>query len=135
MSVTLSRDAVYTKTSLISRLPAYLTVNFVRFQYKGKEGINAKVLKDIKFPIDFDAFDLCTPALQEKLTPMRSKFKDEEDAHLERQTNLKDNPRAGDKKPKTNALPYFFENGKCAELMRLMRPCINVIFSFRDNKI
>ncbi|KAG4080621.1 hypothetical protein HA402_006222 [Bradysia odoriphaga] len=110
MSVSLSRDAVYTKTSLISRLPAYLTVNFVRFQYKGKEGINAKVLKDIKFPIDFDAFDLCTPALQEKLTPMRSKFKEEEDAHLERQTNMKDNPKSGDKKPKTHALPYFFEN-------------------------
>lgn len=83
----------------------------MRFQYKGKEGINAKVLKDIKFPIDFDAFDLCTPALQEKLTPMRSKFKDEEDAHLERATNLKNNPKAGDKKPKTNALSYFFENG------------------------
>ncbi len=86
-------------------------MNFVRFQYKGKEGINAKVLKDIKFPIDFDAFDLCTPALQEKLTPMRSKFKDEEDALLERQTNLKDNPKSVDKKPKTHALPYFFENG------------------------
>lgn len=64
---------------MISRLPAYLTVQFVRFQYKGKEGINAKVLKDIKFPIDFDAFELCTPDLQNKLCPMRSKFKDHED--------------------------------------------------------
>lgn len=87
--------------SKISRLPAYLTVSFVRFQYKvscnmyqlhiqinnilirnnmfilfkGKEGINAKVLKDIKFPIDFDAFELCSKSLQDKLTPMRSKFK------------------------------------------------------------
>lgn len=57
-------------------------MNFVRFQYKGKEGINAKVLKDIKFPIDFDAFELCSPALQEKLVPMRSKFKEIEDAAL-----------------------------------------------------
>jgi ubiquitin carboxyl-terminal hydrolase 14 len=56
-------------------LPAYLTVQFVRFQYKGKEGINAKVLKDIKFPIDFDAYELCTPALQTKLAPIRDKFK------------------------------------------------------------
>ena len=61
--------------SLINRLPAYLTVQFVRFQYKGKEGINAKVLKDIKFAVDFDAFDLCTPQLQEKLSPVRAKFK------------------------------------------------------------
>lgn len=67
----------------MSRLPAYLTVQFVRFQYKGKEGINAKVLKDIKFPIDFDAFELCTPELQNKLCPMRSKFKDLEDKKME----------------------------------------------------
>lgn len=68
---------------LVSRLPAYLTVQFVRFQYKGKEGINAKVLKDIKFPIDFDAFELCTPELQNKLCPMRAKFKDLEDKKME----------------------------------------------------
>lgn len=61
--------------SKISRLPAYLTINFVRFQYKAKEGINAKVLKDIKFPIDFDVYELCSSELQDKLTPMRSKFK------------------------------------------------------------
>ena len=75
---------------MISRLPAYLTVQFVRFQYKGKEGINAKVLKDIKFGIDFDAFDLCSPELQEKLTPMRTKFKEVEDnAALEKENKLK----------------------------------------------
>ncbi|TMW42744.1 hypothetical protein DOY81_012175 [Sarcophaga bullata] len=56
-SESLGRDANYTRSYLINRLPAYLTVQFVRFQYKGKEGINAKVLKDIKFPLDFDAFD------------------------------------------------------------------------------
>lgn len=60
---------------MISRLPAYLTVQFVRFQYKGKEGINAKVLKDIKFSIDFDAYELCTDELRSKLCPMRAKYK------------------------------------------------------------
>ncbi|EDW88790.1 ubiquitin carboxyl-terminal hydrolase 14 [Drosophila yakuba] len=82
-SETLGRDAKYIRTYLVSRLPAYLTVQFVRFQYKGKEGINAKVLKDIKFPMDFDAFELCTPELQNKLCPMRSKFKDLEDKKME----------------------------------------------------
>jgi len=47
----------------------------VRFFYKEKDKINAKILKDIKFPIEFDAFELCTPELQEKLVPVRSKFK------------------------------------------------------------
>uniref|UniRef100_U5EZI9 Ubiquitin carboxyl-terminal hydrolase n=1 Tax=Corethrella appendiculata TaxID=1370023 RepID=U5EZI9_9DIPT len=114
MSQSLGRDATYTKMSLISRLPAYLTVQFVRFQYKGKEGINAKVLKDIKFPIDFDAFDLCTPELQKKLSPMRSKFKEIEDANLENNFKNKDKSpiqlKTEDKKKKTRAEPYCFED-------------------------
>lgn len=61
--------------SKINRLPAYLTIQFVRFFYKEKDKINAKILKDIKFPMEFDAFELCTPELQEKLVPIRNKFK------------------------------------------------------------
>lgn len=83
MSPTLERDAVYVKTSKISRLPAYLTIQFVRFYYKEKEAINAKILKDVKFPVDFDAFELCSLDLQEKLSPMRLKFKDLEDRETE----------------------------------------------------
>jgi ubiquitin carboxyl-terminal hydrolase 14 len=110
-SPTLDRDAIYTKQSLISRLPAYLTINFVRFQYKGKEGINAKVLKDIKFPLEFDSFDLCSPELQQKLMPMREKFKELEDkaALAPKEKDIK--PKAGEKveEKKTRALPYTFE--------------------------
>jgi ubiquitin carboxyl-terminal hydrolase 14 len=110
-SPTLDRDANYMKQSLISRLPAYLTVNFVRFQYKGKEGINAKVLKDIKFPIEFDAFDLCSKELQAKLTPMRNKFKEAEDAALAEKEQIK---FKGDevKEKKTRPLPFSFEDGE-----------------------
>jgi len=72
-------DIVLTSTfvlqSKISRLPAYLTVQFVRFYYKEKESINAKILKDVKFALDFDAFELCSSELQQKLTPMRTRFK------------------------------------------------------------
>lgn len=75
MSPTLDRDAVYTKTSLIDRLPAYLTVQFVRFYYKEREAVNAKILKDVKFPLQFDSWELCTPELQAKLEPMRVRFK------------------------------------------------------------
>ncbi|XP_034490942.1 ubiquitin carboxyl-terminal hydrolase 14 [Drosophila innubila] len=87
-SESLGRDAHYTRTYLVSRLPAYLTVQFVRFQYKGKEGINAKVLKDIKFPMDFDAFELCTPELQQKLCPMRTKFKDVDDKKMDVESQI-----------------------------------------------
>ena len=76
----LDRDAEYMKTLKVSRLPGYLTVQMVRFQFKQKEAMNAKILKDIKFPMMLDCYDYCKPELQEKLVPMRSKFKDYEDA-------------------------------------------------------
>ncbi|WAR24348.1 UBP14-like protein [Mya arenaria] len=44
-SPTLGRDAVFKKSNKISRLPAYLTIQFVRFFYKEKESVNAKILK------------------------------------------------------------------------------------------
>ena len=79
-SETLDRDAEYIKTLKVSRLPGYLTVQMVRFQFKQKDAINAKILKDVKFPMMLDTFDLCSPELQEKLIPMRNKFKEYEDA-------------------------------------------------------
>ncbi|XP_055712894.1 ubiquitin carboxyl-terminal hydrolase 14 [Phlebotomus papatasi] len=115
-STSLGRDALYQKTALINRLPAYLTVNFMRFQYKGNQGINAKVLKDIKFPIDFDAYDLCSLGLKEKLNPMRNQFKKIEDATLERQMNEKDKLDAdikkeiGEKDANVIELPFSFDD-------------------------
>ncbi|RUS69850.1 hypothetical protein EGW08_022389 [Elysia chlorotica] len=82
-SPTLGRDAIYTKSSKISRLPGYLTIQFVRFFYKEKQSTNAKILKDIKFPLMLDVFDLCSSNLQQKLVPMREKFKALEDKKVE----------------------------------------------------
>jgi len=82
-SPSLGRDAIYQKTNMINRLPAYLSIQFVRFFYKEKEGVNAKVLKDIKFPLTLDTYDLCSPALQAKLKPVRDKYKALEDKRAE----------------------------------------------------
>lgn len=78
-SPTLNRDASYTKTSRISRLPAYLTIQFVRFHYKENVQTNAKLLRDVKFSMILDVYDLCTKELQEKLAPMREKYKKADD--------------------------------------------------------
>uniref|UniRef100_A0A3P9NK09 Ubiquitin carboxyl-terminal hydrolase n=1 Tax=Poecilia reticulata TaxID=8081 RepID=A0A3P9NK09_POERE len=75
--------------SKLSRLPAYLTVQMVRFFYKEKESVNAKVLKDVKFPLMLDVYELLTPELQEKMLPIRSKFKEMEDKKLEKQQQKK----------------------------------------------
>ena len=41
--------------------------------------MNAKVLKDIKFPVMLDMFDMCSKELQDKLKPTRTDFKAYED--------------------------------------------------------
>lgn len=43
------------------------------------------ILKDVKFPLMLDVYELCTTELQEKMLPIRSKFKDVEDKKLEKQ--------------------------------------------------
>lgn len=90
LSPSLNRDAQYLKTCKISRLPAYLTVQFVRFFYKEKGSINAKILKDVKFPLSLDLFELCGEELQQRLSPMRSKFKELEDKKLEDSQKIKE---------------------------------------------
>lgn len=103
-SPTLGRDARYLKQSKIKRLPGYLSIQMVRFFYKGKEAINAKILKDIKFPLSLDIFDLCSKELQEKLIPAREKFKQWEDecvqkAQAESETGQKVKPAPVEREP------------------------------------
>lgn len=88
-SSTLNRDAEYLKTSQISRLPSYLAIQFVRFFYKEREGVNAKILKDVKFSLSLDIYDMCTPELQARLLPMRERFKAQEEREVVKMTKIK----------------------------------------------
>ncbi|KAF7257139.1 hypothetical protein EG68_05269 [Paragonimus skrjabini miyazakii] len=78
-SATLGRDAVYKKTSVITRLPGYLSVHFVRFFYKEDKQLNAKILKDVKFPMELDLFSFCSESLQKELIPIRELMRRHED--------------------------------------------------------
>lgn len=67
--------------------------------------------------MEFDAFELCTTELQEKLAPMRTKFKALEDAQVEESlknkkhdVNKKENEKV--KKAETKTEPYWFSDGK-----------------------
>jgi ubiquitin carboxyl-terminal hydrolase 14 len=82
-SPTLNRNAIYTKTSKISRLPQYLTVNFVRFQWKPQEKIKAKILKRVQFPFELDMYSFCTEELQRKLEPAKQRVKEVSDRKAE----------------------------------------------------
>uniref|UniRef100_A0A4W3J672 Ubiquitin carboxyl-terminal hydrolase n=1 Tax=Callorhinchus milii TaxID=7868 RepID=A0A4W3J672_CALMI len=52
----LQRNALYIKSSKVQRLPAYLTIQMVRFFYKEKESVNAKVLKVYSKEVKYEPF-------------------------------------------------------------------------------
>jgi len=73
-SPTLNRSAFYSKSSRISRLPSYLTVQFVRFFWKSEKGIKTKILRKVKFPLELDVTDFCTEELKNKFSPLKNRL-------------------------------------------------------------
>lgn len=112
----LDRDSLFTKKSLITRLPSYLTIDMVRFYYKEKEAVNAKILKDVKFPLVLDVFELCSPDLQRRLLPFREHYKDMEDREKEEVRLRKTGKTLAEAdRPKLKSIPHYFEDdfGSC----------------------
>lgn len=57
----------------------------IRIMYLPRLWYKQMCLKDVKFPLMLDVYELCTTELQEKMLPIRSKFKEVEDKKLEKQ--------------------------------------------------
>jgi len=81
------RDCQYEEISRISKLPFYLTLQFVRFRWKAKNGSNAegnkaKVLRPVEFPLHLDMQQWCVPELQEELKVGRAAMKEIEDRRI-----------------------------------------------------
>ncbi|CDO68739.1 hypothetical protein BN946_scf184989.g5 [Trametes cinnabarina] len=83
-SPSLGREAVYTSTSRMSRLPTYLTVHMVRFAWKRDIGKKAKIMRRVKFPTEYDALEIATPELREKLLAVSRRLKEIEKERSER---------------------------------------------------
>ncbi|KAF2666395.1 cysteine proteinase [Microthyrium microscopicum] len=75
-SSVLDRDAIYTKTSKITRLPKYLTVHYMRFDWRRTSNKKAKIMKKVVFPQELDVVEFCGETLSKKLTPIRDKFRE-----------------------------------------------------------
>ncbi|KAI1263356.1 ubiquitin carboxyl-terminal hydrolase-like protein [Xylariaceae sp. FL1019] len=75
-SEVLGRDATYTKTSKISRLPKYLTVHFVRFFWKRETQKKAKIMRKVTFPHELDVVEFCDENLRKLLVPVRDKVRE-----------------------------------------------------------
>lgn len=83
-SPSLGREATYTQTSRMSRLPSYLTVHMARFAWRRDIGKKTKIMRKVKFMTEFDALDVVTPELKQKLTPVSGRLKEIEKERYER---------------------------------------------------
>ncbi|KAG5653925.1 hypothetical protein H0H81_009282 [Sphagnurus paluster] len=93
-SPTLGREALYTQKSRMTRLPGYLVVHMVRFEWRQDILKKTKIMvslhsehfqtiltkitpqRKVKFPLEFDALDLATEDLKARLLPASRKLKD-----------------------------------------------------------
>jgi ubiquitin carboxyl-terminal hydrolase 14 len=99
-SSALDRDVMYTKKSLISRLPKYLTVHFVRFFWRRDVNKKVKIMRKVAFPQELDVVEFCTEELKTALVPVRDKVrqirKDEEDMERARKRRKRNPAEDGD---------------------------------------
>lgn len=97
-SEVLGRDAMYTKTSKIARLPKYLPVHFVRFDWRRTTNKKAKIMRKVTFPQELDALEFCTEDLRKLLIPVRDKIRDirKEEEDVERARKRQKRIKAGE---------------------------------------
>eukprot|EP01119_Soliformovum_irregulare_P008747 TRINITY_DN21855_c0_g1_i1.p1 TRINITY_DN21855_c0_g1~~TRINITY_DN21855_c0_g1_i1.p1 ORF type:complete len:520 (+),score=183.02 TRINITY_DN21855_c0_g1_i1:54-1613(+) len=105
-SSVLGREAEFLKTSKISRLPYYLTIQFVRFFWKSTEQTKAKILKPVEYPMTLDMYELCSEDLKQQLMPKRREAHEIEDKiqeHAKKPKTEKSDKMEVDSKPKDEA--------------------------------
>jgi len=77
---TLGRDAAWTKTQTLAKLPPYLCVQFMRFFWKptpGNEdhaGVKCKIMRPVLFPETLDVLEFAAPDLKTHLTRARDRL-------------------------------------------------------------
>jgi ubiquitin carboxyl-terminal hydrolase 14 len=109
----LGRNAVWTKTQRIARLPPYLAVQFGRFYWKvtpdsqDHSGVKCKVMKPVSFDSTLDLYEFCTPKIQEILKIHRNKALQEEEERL-----LKKQKQGSDSLPENTAMEISGEEAK-----------------------
>lgn len=82
----LGRSVEWRRENRMDSLPPFLLVQFVRFFWKATEGVKAKILRNVSFPLVLDVYDFCTEELKGKL----GKKRDEMRAKREEMTDVKE---------------------------------------------
>ncbi|KAK0457163.1 uncharacterized protein EV420DRAFT_1310203 [Desarmillaria tabescens] len=83
-SPSLGHDASYIQTTRLTRLPTYLTVHMVRFAWRADVGRKAKIMRKVKFPTTYDALEIVSDDLKDKLTKVNRRLVEIEKSRAER---------------------------------------------------
>ncbi|KAJ9447634.1 Ubiquitin carboxyl-terminal hydrolase 6, partial [Diplonema papillatum] len=95
---TTGADAEFDVTQKLSRLPVYLWVNIVRFEWRKDISKKTKKLRKVAFPFRLDVHNLCSDALQDSMKGPRQTAKEERDRMMEAKKAGKQPLFAGDEK-------------------------------------
>ena len=103
-SEVLGRNAQWTRTQKIARLPPYLVVQFGRFYWKSTPdsqdhaGVKCKVMKPVAFHSVLDIYDFCNEKVKSVLKVSRDKAAQEEEDRVAKKLRGEDDVDGDDKK-------------------------------------
>ena len=69
-------NSIFENSKKITKLPEYLTVQFVRFYWKKSTGKKSKILRKVQFPFQLDVADLLTPEYAAEKIKMRDELRE-----------------------------------------------------------
>ncbi|QLL33929.1 hypothetical protein HG536_0F02540 [Torulaspora globosa] len=82
-------NSVYSVDKQITKLPKYLTVQFVRFFWKRSAGKKSKILRKVVFPFQLDVAEMLTPEYAKEKIQVREDFRQIDKERLEKERDLK----------------------------------------------
>lgn len=74
-SAAAGRDIVFAGTARLARLPTYLTVQLMRFDYRRDTASKCKILREVTFSAQIDVYEFCNDALKAALDGPRDRLK------------------------------------------------------------
>lgn len=82
-------NSTFEYSKKITRLPEYLTVQYVRFFWKKSSGKKSKILRKVTFPFQLDVADLLEPEYAAKKIDTREKLRDVDRRKQEEERELR----------------------------------------------
>lgn len=82
-------NSTYAVQKQITKLPKYLTVQYVRFFWKRSSGKKSKILRKVVFPFQLDVADLLTPEYANEKIKVREELREVEKAKNEKEREAK----------------------------------------------